>query len=155
MYIVDGLLVCLLKNWFAIQDQSKKKRLHTNTLCTSIPLGTYPCLQWRSVFWSSSLIYPGCANLSTRYWFSHSQHDISCSVFNDPTLSLIARMIEKYACFKCWYLKYQSLDRKYVFIFIFSDICEEIIEFLLMEIIWIYLVHGHFMYCRNHIIVHE
>lgn len=114
MYIVDGLLVCLLKNWFAIQDQSKKKRLQTNTLCTSIPLGTYPCLQWRSVFWSSSLIYPGCANLSTRYWFSHSQHDISCSIFNDPTLSLIARMIEKYACFKCWYLKYQSIGIKYM-----------------------------------------
>lgn len=86
---------------------------------------------------------------------SQTVNMISCSIFNDPTLSLIARMIEKYACFKCWYLKYQSLDRKYVFIFIFSDICEEIIDVLLMEIIWIYLVHGHFMYCRNHIIVHE
>lgn len=92
----------------------KKRRLHTNTLCTSIPLGTYRCLQWRSVFWSSSLIYPGYANLSTRYWFSYSQHDISCSIFNDPTLSLIARMIEKYACFKCWYLKYQSIGIKYM-----------------------------------------
>lgn len=44
---------------------------------------------------------------------------ISCSIFNDPTLSLIARMIEKYACFKCWYLKYQSLNRKYMCFHIF------------------------------------
>lgn len=39
---------------------------------------------------------------------------ISCSIFNDLTLSLIARMIEKYACFKCWYLKYQSIGIKYM-----------------------------------------
>lgn len=30
------------------------------------------------------------------------------------SLSLIARMIEKYACFKCWYLKYQSIGIKYM-----------------------------------------
>lgn len=110
-------MVCWCVYWktgLQFKIRVKKKRLQTNTLCTSIPLGIYPCLQWRSVFWSSIVLFTLGMQICQLDIDSLTVNMISCSIFNDPTLSLIARMIEKYACFKCWYLKYQSIGIKYM-----------------------------------------
>lgn len=101
MYIVDGLLVCLLKNWFAIQDQSKKKKDYKPTHYVPAYHLAHTLVCNEDQFSEALVLFTLGMQICQLDIDSLTVNMISCSIFNDPTLSLIARMIEKYACFKC------------------------------------------------------
>lgn len=87
MYIVDGLLVCLLKNWFAIQDQSKKKDYKPTHYVPAYHLAhTLVCNE--NQFSEALVLFTLGMQICQLDIDSLTVNMISCSIFNDPILSL-------------------------------------------------------------------
>lgn len=103
MYIVDGLLVCLFKNWFAIQDQSKKKKDYKPTHYVPAYHLAHTLVCNEDQFSEALVLFTLGMQICQLDIDSLTVNMISPVQYLMTllSLSLIARMIEKYACFKC------------------------------------------------------